>query len=182
MRRINQIRAVCHKNLLETQKAYTEYANVGRHEKIIYVSLGLYAKITKHQQNPRQKLDLPVSGPFRITGKTGNAWNLLELASGKSYLVHPDFIIQTTRNRNQLKRELEKSKTQPNSSPITPVPANPYLIRTPIDSNSITPPTVLNKNEGEKEITKEELNDLPTLKPPVRIQPPRTCKNATSCI
>ena len=137
----------------------------------------MYAKITKHQQSPKQKLDLPVSGPFQITGKTEHAWNLLELASGKSFLVHADFIIQSARYRNQLIRDRDESDDQPDTSLLKHSPTNSSPISTPVVANSSDPPEDPSKDKGEEKVLKEELDDLPTLKPPVRIQPPRACKN-----
>ena len=45
-------------------------------------------------------MDLPVSGPFTIISGKGYAWNLKELSSGKVFIVHPDYIIQSAKQRD----------------------------------------------------------------------------------
>ena len=93
MQKTAQIREVCRDHLLQAQETYTTQANKGRKEKHIKVGQRVFAKIEKHQQQPRKKLDLPVSGPFTVLSKNGNAWMLEEISTGKKYIVHADYMV-----------------------------------------------------------------------------------------
>ena len=94
MQRVAQIRQHCHSELLKSTAAYTDYNNINRKDKLITVGQRVYAKLDKHNPHKR-KLDLPVSGPYTVINKKGRAWILKEIhsSSGKTHVVHPDFII-----------------------------------------------------------------------------------------
>ena len=40
------------------------------------LSLRVCAKIDKHRQLPKNKLDLPISAPFKVTSQKGKVWKL----------------------------------------------------------------------------------------------------------
>ena len=42
---------------------------------------------------PTNKLDLSVSGPFKVISQKGKAWKLQELSTNKNYSVQPDYIV-----------------------------------------------------------------------------------------
>ena len=91
MKRITSIRRLCREKLLEAQGKYTEFANKDRKPKDFKIGQRVFAKLKKFK--PHQKLDLPISGPFIITGKKGQAFLLHEIKTRRTWIVHPDFII-----------------------------------------------------------------------------------------
>ena len=103
MQRVIHIRKVCQKNLLEAQANYTKTANQGRKNKTIRIGQRVFAKIDKHRTEPKKKLDLPISGPFKVLRRSGKAWVLEELTTHKHYVVHADYII--TKNANKGRKE-----------------------------------------------------------------------------
>ena len=97
MSRVAAVRQHCRENLLAAQSAYTSYTNEGRQEKTIRVGQRVFAKVIKHRQGLHRKLDLPVSGPFKVIGLQGRSFRLKELATNQLFTVHPDYIIVRTR-------------------------------------------------------------------------------------
>ena len=61
----------CRNHLLKVQTYYTNYTSNKRKPKDIKINLRVYAKIDKHRQLPKNKLDLPVSGPFKVISQKG---------------------------------------------------------------------------------------------------------------
>lgn len=188
MQRVSQIRQHCRERLLQAQASYTELTNVGRHIKSFKVGQRVYAKITKHQQTTRQKLDLPVSGPFTIISGKGYAWNLKESSSGKMYTVHPDYIIQTPKQRGNAKKPDTHDIPENTDSQLgeTTVSSSLSPIIFPISGNRVpeenreenTSESAVPENENlESPVPKEKTEStLPPVNPPIRIQPPRACK------
>jgi len=76
MRRVSLIRQECRRQLLKIQASYTVSTNQNRELKPIDIGQRVYAKLPSKQNT---KLDLPISGPFRVVNKKGKAWILLEL-------------------------------------------------------------------------------------------------------
>ena len=89
LKRIKLIRKHCRENLLKAQHKYTLETSE-RPTKPIQMGQRVYAKLTK--QIPKLKLDLPVSGPFTVTGKKGKAYYIRSQELGE-FLVHPDELI-----------------------------------------------------------------------------------------
>ena len=90
MQRTAQIRQHCRSHLLKAQTYYTDYTNNKRRPKDIKIGLRVYAKIDKHHQVPKNKLDLPVSEPFKVISQRRKSWKFQELSTNKNYIVHPD--------------------------------------------------------------------------------------------
>ena len=91
LQRISNVRMHCRKELLKAQAKYTEYSNKNKTSKNIKVNDRVYAKLDKHVQH--SKLNYPISGPFIVTEKIRNGFNLKEIGTDNTYLVHPDNII-----------------------------------------------------------------------------------------
>lgn len=111
MQRITSIRRHCREKLLEAQGKYTEYANKGRSPKEIKIGQRVFAKLAKFKQH--NKLDLPISGPFKVVGKQGKAYQLQEITTKKTWKVHPDYIIG---NRTGLAEKTEEDE-EPDDHP-----------------------------------------------------------------
>ena len=118
MQRIYKIREYCRNSLLQSQTAYTNYANQGRSPKMISIGQRVYAKIDKHQNTPRQKLDLPISGPFQVTNTKGKAYELAHLNTDKKYIVHPDYIITNNIQHKSVTEEktIKQSQKKPGNN------------------------------------------------------------------
>ena len=65
LQRIAQIGQHCREHLLKAQAQYTDYTNSNRKTKNIQIGSRVYAKIDKHRHTPKNKLDLPISAPFK---------------------------------------------------------------------------------------------------------------------
>ena len=152
MYRVAQIRRQCHASLLQAQSRYTEYTNLGRKKKAIALGDRVYAKMDKY--HTKYKLDLPVSGPFVVTGSKGKAWELTEAASGKTYIVHPDYIIEAS-------TPTLEPETEPESEPEPP--DSPKKVKDEVeedinygpqwpDNQQQTPPASLVRDTGGKVI------------------------------
>lgn len=124
MQRITAIRKHCREKLLEAQAKYTDYANRKRTPKEISIGQRVYAKLKKFK--PHYKLDFPISGPFTVVQKQGNAYQLQDMTTKKKWLVHPDFIIQPRKggartqsdeNRNRKETEKEKAEAEVTTKP-----------------------------------------------------------------
>ena len=89
MQRTAQIRQHCRNHLLKAQTYYTDYTNNKRKPKDIKIGMRVYAKTDKHRQLPKNKLDLPVSGPFTVISQKGNTGKLQELFTNQNYIVLP---------------------------------------------------------------------------------------------
>ena len=126
---------------------------------------------------------MPVSGPFTIISGKGYAWNLRESSSGKNYVVHPDYIIQSAKQRklvtsstkaatDDVPESIDRQLGEPPPSPppfpiLLPVPENV----TPIENNTKNrPESTGNMEENDMEVAPA------TVSPTVRIQPLRACK------
>jgi len=107
LQKVAKVRQHCRERLLMSQAAYTDYFNAGRRTKDIEIGQRVYAKISKHRLKPKKKLDMPVSGPFKVMGRKGKAWILKELATEKQYVVHPDYILQSAAQRKHPQAELQ---------------------------------------------------------------------------
>ena len=133
---------------------------------------------------------MPVSGPFKIVSSKGNAWNLRELSSGKNYVIHPDYIIQSAKQR---KLANTKVQTDDDNSSIDlqlgelPSGPLPSLIPPPVPE-VVAPLEIITENadnvaevvadnlESISEINTENNEIATNATPPIRIQPPRACK------
>ena len=179
MHRLARIRTYCMESLLKAQAAYTKTANRGRHEKEIQVGKRVFARLDKHQPNSK-KLDLPISGPFTVLSQAGKAWKLGDLETGKTYIVHADFIVGrsitgnqtdvltgkqtdvlTGKQTNAHPRELESTDGE-SSDDLLSDSDNPVTVEIRQQPSEIIQPT------AEQEVT-------PVV--PVRRQPDRACKN-----
>ena len=124
LRRIADIRQHCRKNLLKIQEKYTNRVNLNRKKKEIAVGDRTYAKLPK--QIPKQKLDYPVSGPFRVVSKRGNTVTIKEEGTKRQFQVHPDTLILkkfnvTDAEDPEVQETSEKSREeliQPNISDV----------------------------------------------------------------
>ena len=97
--------------MLKAQTYYTDCTNNKRKPKDIKIGMRVCAKIDKHCQLPKNKLDLPVSGPFKVISQKGKAWKLQELSTNKNYIVHPDYIVlepSVLINKNVNLRQIKK--------------------------------------------------------------------------
>jgi hypothetical protein len=124
MKRIQEIRSHCREKLLESQAAYTTYTNSGRKEKSISIGDRVYAKINVSQL---RKLDLPISGPFLVIGSKGKAWELQDMITQKTSIVHPDYII----NRKTPVTS-DRLLSDSNSDPPTRLPAAAPRVTKPV--------------------------------------------------
>jgi len=180
MRRVAQVRQHCRERLLKSQAAYTDYSNAGRQPKDIQVGQRVYANISKHRQKPRRKLDMPVSGPFQVVKQKGKAWILKELATGKTFVVHPDYILQSAAQRKQPRLG-------------TPVPAGnndvaPIQQMDDSDDDTVVidaksaPTSTSSTNPAATTTPTNPVVNIPSerkvtgITPATRIQPPRKCK------
>ena len=148
------------------QERYTDYTNTKRKTKIISAGDRVYAKL---KQKSLSKLDCPISGPFRVESRRQNAWNLRELSTQKSYVVHPDQIITRKHSVNDTKTKSqptlldnENTRYHDDSSDSDDID-HQY---TPPPKTEITPPHYA-PDPDSNVISESER----------RIQPPRTCKN-----
>lgn len=166
MQRVSEVRIHCRKKLLEAQEAYTEYANKKRIEKNISIGQRVFANTTKHCSGPRQKLDLPISGPFVVVGRKGKAWQLKELSSKLTYLVHPDYIIPSTIKNppyREVPQNIEEKEISTYSSGSDSEHDDNVTVQKPLsDIDPSAVPTVLTG-------TPEPV--------PLRASLPRACKN-----
>ncbi len=169
MRRVGETRIYCRNRLLKAQARYTNYTNAGRLEKNIKVGDRVYARITKHRPL-HQKLDIPISGPFVVLKNKGKAWELKELATKKTFVVHPDFIILSA--AAQQPRAREKPFTSETDSDDSETEG--YLT---LDRTSGTPVTQLSQTLP---AGTESIDTTKPVPPTRRVQPPRECKNRFS--
>ena len=93
LNRIEGIRKECRKKLFKEQANYTNMANKGRKNKPIKIGQRVFAKLGKQSSEPPTKLTLPVSGPFKVLRRRGQAWILKELSTNQEYIVHADRIV-----------------------------------------------------------------------------------------
>ena len=184
--RVAQIREHCRQQLLKSQDAYTDYTNSGRKNKDIAIGHRVFAKLDKYRTNPRQKLDLPISGPFEVTERRGKAWVLKELATQKVYIVHPDLIVThkkielvtdprsstpptlTTDLINDLEINLDDAENNSQTDITTVLP--------PANSDAGTATGLPAPNATEIADAVPDANPTTQAKLPRRIQPPRACK------
>ena len=163
MQRVSAIREYCRETLLAAQDKYTEYTNTGREPKDITVGQRVYAKVSKHR--PTGKLDLPIAGPFEIISPKGNAWKLRELATNRTYIVHPDYILarniaKLTKFPKPTLKNLPDNSDTDSSDPDEVT--NEFSPQT--NPDRITTPT--------PNITETQANSVPER----RVQPHRVCK------
>ena len=163
MQRMAQIRSYCMESLLKAQASYTKTANRGRHEKDIKEGKRVFARLDKHNPNSK-KLDLPISGPFTVLGPSGKAWKLGDIKTGKTYIVHADFIVGRSITRNQSYAQPRPAEsTDGDDSDDSPTDSdNPVTVETRQQPNIINQPTA--EQEGAPVV-------------PIRRQPDRACKN-----
>jgi hypothetical protein len=88
---MSTIREHCRESLLKAHTNYTDYVNQNRMTKDIKIGQRVFAKLDKYLH--KQKLDLPITGPFIVMGRKGRALQLKEIATKRTYLVHPDYIV-----------------------------------------------------------------------------------------
>ena len=197
MQRIISIRDMCRKKLLQAQDKYTEYANAEREEKVITPGSRVFANLDKHKSQPKHKLDLPNSGPFKVLNSTGagNGWILEELSTGKKYNVHADFIVGRSITRHPEdqpnmrppgdppdpppRRPMAELKKPPQHSPAEEVEDSnihlPVTIKQPqAGETTASPSTEEEKKESPHPRTEEEKKESPL--PKTRVQPHRACK------
>ena len=91
LKNVSEIREHCRNALLKSQIEYTVNKNNNRKEKEIQVGQRVFAKLNKHFQH--RKLNYPISGPFMVEGKKGNAFILKAIHADEKFTVHPDEII-----------------------------------------------------------------------------------------
>jgi hypothetical protein len=190
IQRVSKVRQHCRESLLQSQATYTDYTNVGRQPKNIDIGQRVYAKIDKHRRQPKHKLDLPVSGPFIVVNKKGNAWNLKEISTGKSFVVHPDYIIQSALQRqrpptlanNDAELYLSDDNTvttdlHPSHSPASPPPVVKPVSLTE-DAENVPPPTPVMPTDATlvTPVVPHDATLIMPEPPAIRVQPPRACK------
>ena len=171
LQRISQVRIHCRNHLLKAQQEYTQYTNKNRPTKEIAIGHRVYANISKHRSTARQKLDLPISGPFTVTGRTGKAWRLKEIATKNSYVVHPDFIIPSTAKITTNTKHLPKVERQTNTDD-SGSDSEPENIES-VTVNNTPPATPTALSESNCELTPP---DSPVEPVPGRTYYPRACK------
>ena len=181
MSRVAAVRQHCRENLLAAQSAYTSYTNEGRQEKTIKVGQRVFAKVIKHRQGLHRKLDLPVSGPFKVIGRQGRSFRLKELATNQLFTVHPDYIIVRTRGVQYTEspslaagQQCEDSESDDEQKAATtkPVPAQSVSAELPAVQVEATPSVPPPSNSVARVQT--------PAKPVIRVQPPRRCKQPSS--
>ena len=94
--KVTRIRKKCREELLKVQDQYTNYTNAARRKKEIQLGERVYAKLKKFYKH--DKLDYPISGPFRVMKMRGSAFELEHIDSKETFIVHPDYIIQNNHN------------------------------------------------------------------------------------
>lgn len=167
MQRISAVRLHCRKKLLEAQEGYTEYANKKRTEKNISIGQRVFANTTKHCSGTRQKLDLPISGPFVVTGRKGKAWQLKEIATNISYSVHPDYIIPSAA-KNPQNRKAPQTLIESESTDSSSGSSSDSETEEPVTANSAAPKHDLSNAHTPSPNTPEPVTRLASL--------PRACK------
>jgi hypothetical protein len=119
MNRMSIIREHCRESVLKAQASYTDYVNDKRSSKDIKIGQRVFAKLDKWLH--KQKLDLPITGPFIVVGKKGRALKLKQLATNKIYLVHPDYIITSaTLSSEKVISTENESESQTTSEEVEP--------------------------------------------------------------
>ena len=169
MKRIAQIRQHCRNQLLKAQTYYTDYTNNKRKPKNIKIGMRVYAKIDKHRQLPKNKLDLPISGPLKVISQKGKAWNLQELSTNKNYLVHPDYIVlgpSVVINEKPKITPSQEESSDDNNDPVTISHGKQIIHVNPHSSD---------ENQPIYDNTEPKTNPEP---PQKRMQPPRACKQS----
>ena len=91
LKNVSEVREHCSNALLKSQIEYTNIKNINRKEKNIQIGQRVFARLKKHYQH--RKLNYPISGPFKVESKKGNAFILKGIYSEETYTVHPDEII-----------------------------------------------------------------------------------------
>jgi len=174
MLRVAKVREHCREKLLQAQAAYTDYTNCRRCFKDIRVGERVYANITKHRHSPKRKLDMPVSGPFKVIRAKGNSWVLEELATGKTFVVHPDYIIQSAaqRKRLQLDTRAQIGNSKADASSSVDDTDDDTVVVAHQTAKTTTGPRKYNFQPTNAETTVPK-----TTTPPTRIQPPRSSKH-----
>lgn len=187
MQRVSKIRRHCRESLLQSQATYTDYTNAGRHPKNIEIGQRVYAKIDKHRQRPKQKLDLPISGPFIVLSNKGNAWNLKEISTGKNFVVHPDYIIQSAMQRTKPQRlvpndavvnkeddiytdEPQLGELHASTFPVPVYPPVGEAVAPAEETETVTP---VASNEP---VAPPDATCVAPEPPVIRVQPSRACK------
>ena len=110
LNRVTAIRENCRENILKAQNKFTEYVNNKRTDKEIEVGQRVFAKLDKYVH--KNKLDLPIHGPFNVIGRVRNAMKLKEVGTTKTYIVHPDYIVPSPA---QMKISVSTNSDVPNS-------------------------------------------------------------------
>ena len=166
LKRIAETRLFCREALLKNQSRYTEYTNTTRQPKDITVGQRVFARIDKHRQQPKTKLDLPVSGPFKVLKKRQQAWQLLEVGSNKTYIVHPDYIVT--------RPPTAKAKVMDESVKVQEDSTDPET-----DSEDSEPIPSQSQSGHRRQVDRTNKPDRtgpPSSNKPTRIQPHRACK------
>ena len=169
--RTAQIRQHCREHLLKAQAQYTDYTNINRKTKEIQIGSRVYAKIDKHRHTPKNKLDLSISGPFKVLAPLGKAWKLLELSTNKKFTVHPDYIVLRPSVTTNVNPKIPNIDTSDLSSDDEDTPADPKINPSGIKSEK---PIIHSKKLNENQLNEPETMTEP---PFIRRQPDRACKN-----
>ena len=188
MRRIVQVRDFCRQRLLKAQEDYTNNTNKGRREKNIEVGQRVFARTDKHQSGTKKKLDLPISGPFKVLQRAGPlSWTLEEVSTGKRLEVHADYIVGRSVKEHPIEPQPETSESEEEDSP-TPSQWEPNTTlppakkeggstdQLPPESGSPTmvqPPPVPQQAEAHEEPVEDNTEKTA---PRLREQPSRACK------
>ena len=91
LNRVSKIRQHCRKHLLRNQDQYTARTNNARKEKTINIGDRVYANL--RNRTPQSKINLPIAGPFLVTGTRGKGVTIENQVTNEDYLVHPDTLI-----------------------------------------------------------------------------------------
>ena len=100
LKRIKTIRTHCRRELLKIQSQYTDYTNLKRQQKDLQIGQRIFAKLDKHHRH--FKLNYPITGPFQIVDKKGQAMKIEHLESGETFIIHPDSILVRGNSRNKV--------------------------------------------------------------------------------
>ena len=119
----------------------------------------VYAKVINHRQSPKKKLDLPVSGPFKVIAPQGEAWKLLELSANKSFPVHPDYIVPRPSVTTNANPKLANVDTSNESSDDEDTPVEPKIH--PLGINFKKPIIHTKKLEGNQLTEPKASTELP---------------------
>ena len=110
LKRVIAIRDYTLSMLKANQKQVTYQQNEKRKEKPIQVGDRVFAKLKGIHTN---KLDLPVSGPFKVIGQKGRAYKLSRPQSRDELIVHPDdLIISACPNLNETAEGMNEAEDE----------------------------------------------------------------------